>query len=77
MKENKQPDSRKRHKKQDYSGENSQSIGQKSVPLTQIHANQGSSRRVPLSDLLTPSSSKRVSLAEILTCKFMYIYKTL
>lgn len=76
MEQNKQPDSRKRQKKQASSGQNPQYTNQQSVDLTHIHTNQGSNRRVPLSDLLTPPSNRRVSLAELLTCNFMYLYKT-
>ena len=76
MEHNKPPDSRKRQKKQMSSNQNPQFTNQQSVSLTHMYMNEGSNRRVPLSDLLTPPSTKRVSLAELLTCKCMFLYKT-
>lgn len=72
MAENKQPDARKR-KNSDLAGQKPQNSNQQSVPLTHIPTPKYSNQRAPLSDLLTPPPSKRVSLAEILTCKFLYV----
>ncbi|PWA75756.1 hypothetical protein CTI12_AA057680 [Artemisia annua] len=66
MDKKKQPLLRKR-KEPLFSGQNHQPSRTPSVPLTQIPTPQVSNRRVPLSDLLTPPSSNRVSLAELLT----------
>ncbi|PWA77061.1 hypothetical protein CTI12_AA225810 [Artemisia annua] len=66
MDKNKQPFIRKRKEPQ-FSGQNHQPSRTPSVPLTQIPTPQVLNRRVPLSDLLTPPSSNRVSLTELLT----------
>ena len=72
MAEKKQSYVRKR-KSAGSSGQNPQPSNQQSVPLTQIPTPLYPNQRAPLSDLLTPPSNKRVSLAEILTCKFLYV----
>lgn len=74
MSENNQQDLRKRKQSGD-SGQNSQRSKQQALPLTHIPTPQFANQRVPFSDLLTPPSSRRVSLSELLTCKFLCIFQ--